>query len=88
MNNPFFIVGVISVLFGVFCSIVMVSYISERGVKINWFLLRLFLPKYVNMYKRMTTEENGKPGYWYYIFVTCMIGGLILVIIGLILKNA
>lgn len=65
---------------------IIVSYLSNHGVKINYFLLRLFLPKYVGQYRKLTIEELGKPGSWYYSFVTSMISALVLAVAGLLLR--
>jgi len=37
--------------------------------EINFFLLRLFIPKYVHQYKKITLEEMGKVGRFYYWWV-------------------
>lgn len=85
--NGFLVAAIICVFIGIGSSIAIVSYLQEHGVKINWLLLRLFLPKYVSQYKKMTEEENGKPGNLYYMFVVFMVSAAILAIIGLITKN-
>jgi hypothetical protein len=87
MENVFLTAAIICVFIGVGTSIAIVSYLQERGVKINWVLLRLFLPSYVSQYKKMTTEKNGKPGNLYYIFVVCMVSAAIMAIAGLLMKN-
>jgi hypothetical protein len=81
------VVAIICLFIGIGCSIAIVSFLQERGVKVNWLLIRLFLPRYVGQYKKMTEEENGKPGSLYYIFVVCMVSAAILVVIGLLIKN-
>ncbi len=85
--NGFMVAAIICLFAGIGCSIAMVSFLQERGVKINWLLIRLFLPKYVGQYKKMTTEENGKPGNLFYIFAVCMVSAAIFAIIGLLFKN-
>lgn len=85
--NGFIVVAIICLFIGIGCSIAIVSFLQERGVKVNWLLIRLFLPRYVGQYKKMTEEENGKPGSLYYIFVVCMVSAAILVVIGLLIKN-
>lgn len=88
MMNGFMIAAIICLFIGIGSSIAMVSFIQERGVKINWFLIRLFLPRYVSQYKKMTEEENGNPGSLYYVFVVCMVSAAILAVIGLLAKNS
>ena len=84
MSSFFFTVAIICVLWGVVSSMIIVSYLSSHGVKINYFLLRLFLPKYVGQYRKMTIDETGKAGFWYYSFVTSMMAALLLVLVGLL----
>lgn len=86
MSNIFLTVAIICALWGVVSSMVIVSFLSNRGVKINYLLLRLFLPKYVGQYRKITIEETGKAGFWYYSFVTSMISALVLAVIGLLLR--
>ena len=86
MSNIFLTVAIICALWGVVSSIVIVSFLSNHGVKINYFLLRLLLPKYVGQYRKITIEETGKAGFWYYSFVTSMISALVLAVVGLLLR--
>lgn len=86
MSKVFFMLAVICVLCGVVFSIMIVSFLSNHGVKINYFLLRLLLPKYIGQYKNIMTEKTGRPGSLYYAFVISMVSGLVLAIIGLLIK--
>ncbi|MBI5022527.1 MAG: hypothetical protein HZB59_13920 [Ignavibacteriales bacterium] len=86
MSNLFIALAIVCALWGVASSIVIVSYLSNHGVKINWILLRLFLPKYVGQYRKLKIEETGEPGYLYNSFVASMISSLVLAIIGLLLR--
>jgi hypothetical protein len=87
MSNIFLVLAVICVLYGVISSMMIVSFLSNHGVKINYFLLRLLLPKYVGQYRKIAIEETGKAGFWYYSFVISMISTLVLAIIGLLLRS-
>ncbi|MDI6767911.1 MAG: hypothetical protein QME52_13905 [Bacteroidota bacterium] len=86
MSNLFMALAIICVFWGIASSMVIVSFLSNHGIKINWILLRLFLPKYVDQYRKLKLEETGKPGYWYYSFVVSMISALVLAIIGLLFR--
>ena len=86
MSNIFLILGIVCALWGVTSSIVIVSYLSKHGVRVNFFLLRMLLPKYVGQYRTMTIEETGKPGPWYYSFVISMNTALLLAVIGLTMR--
>jgi hypothetical protein len=86
MSNIFLVLAVICVLYGVISSMMIVSFLSNRGIKINYFLLRLLLPKYVEQYKKIMVETTGRPGTLYFSFVTSMVSALVLAIIGLLLR--
>lgn len=86
MSNVFMALAIICVLCGVISSIMIVSFLSNHGVKINYFLLRLLLPKYVDQYKKIMIEKSGRPGSLYYTFVVSMISGLVLAVISLLLR--
>ena len=88
MSNLFFILAIASITCGIVASILIVAFISKRGIKINYLLLRLLIFKYISQYRKITTEENGKPGPWFYPFVTAMILALIFALTGIILKVA
>jgi len=79
--------ALVSVGWGIVSMIAMTSFVSERGTKINFFLYRLYVIKYVHQYKQITEAEDGKPGPWFYSFVVSMNLTLVFAIIGLILKS-
>jgi len=87
ISNVFLILAIVSVLCGVLFSIMITSFISKRGTKINYFLIRIFIYKYVNQYRKITIEENGKVGPLFYPFIVSFILALIFAIVGAILKN-
>lgn len=71
-------------LFVVF-SIMIVNEVSKRGIKINFFLLRLYIIKYIHQYRQITKKETGKVGPLYYPCIIsvnlawiCAIAGLLL----------
>ena len=76
-----------SVGWGIVSMIVMTGFVSERGTKINFFLYRLYVIKYVNQYKQITEAENGRPGPWFYSFIIAMNLTWVLAIIGFVLKQ-
>jgi hypothetical protein len=86
MSILFFVLALISVVFGIVFMIMITSNLSKRGIKINYFLLRLYIIKYVHQYRNITIEESGKPGPLFYPFVVSMCLALFFAIIGLILK--
>lgn len=75
-------------LVGIFIvfSIMIVNEVSKRGIKINFFLLRLYIIKYIHQYKKLTLEESGRVGPLYYPCIISVNLALILVVVGFILK--
>jgi hypothetical protein len=66
MTNALFILALVSVGLFIIFSIMIVNEVSKRGVKINFFLLRLYIIKYIRQYKMITKQETGKTGPLYY----------------------
>jgi hypothetical protein len=71
---------------GVVSSIAVTAYVSERGVKINYFLWRIMIFKYFNDYVAMTKKEKGRPGVWYYTFLVGMSLAFVFVVIGIAVR--
>lgn len=84
MKFIYFIPVFITVTWGIVSSIVITSFCSKKGIKINWFLWKIKIFQYVNDYKRITLEETGKPGFWYYSLTVSMGATLFLSALGLI----
>lgn len=83
----FLYLAIFCVLFNVVITMIIISELQRRKVKINFFLLRLFILKYVNQYKKMTLEETGKVGRLYYWFVGSINLAWILAGVGFILRG-
>jgi len=86
MSVPFLVLGLASVGVGIISSIAVTSYVAKRGVRINFFLYRIMIFKYFNDYRRLTLQETGRIGPWYYAFSAAMILTLVFVVVGIILK--
>lgn len=67
-------------------SMLIVHELQKRNVKINFFLLRLFLLKYANQYKQITLQETGKVGSLFYGWLVSINAALVFVILGLLLR--
>ena len=87
MSMFFFIPALVSVIFGIVFMIMIASFLSKRGIKINYIFLRLYIIKYIHQYRKITIEENGKPGNLFYPYIVSMSLALVLAVIGIILKN-
>ncbi len=86
MREIFFGLAILSALWGVVSSLVIASFLSQRGIKINWLFFRILVLKYINQYQQITKQENGKPGPWFYSYILSMLLALVLVIVGVVLK--
>jgi uncharacterized oligopeptide transporter (OPT) family protein len=87
MSNLFFILAIPSAAWGVVSAIVIASFLSKRGIKIDFLFFRVLVLKYIHQYHKITTQENGKPGPWFYSYIISMNLALALVIVGIVLKN-
>jgi len=86
MSTLFFILALICVGWGIAASIMITSFLSERGIKINFPLFRLFIFKWVGQYRKITIEETGKPGPLFYSFITSWNVALVLAIVGIVFE--
>lgn len=57
----------------IFATIRIVIELKKRNIKTNFLLIRLYIFKYLNQYKKITTEEAGRPGQLYYVWVYSVI---------------
>ena len=73
---------------GVGLMIGMVGTLHAHGHRINWILLRLFIPAYVRRYYEITKRDSGRPGSLFYPFVVSMNLALVLVVIGALIRVA
>jgi len=86
MSNLFLVLAIICAVSGVVSSIVIASLLSKRGIKINYPFIRVMIIKYVHQYRKITQQETGKPGPWFYSFVISMNLALVFAIVGIVLK--
>ena len=82
----FWYLAIFSVLLNVVISIIVIHELQKRDVKINFFLLRLLIPKYVHQYKKMTLDETGSVGRLFYWWVGTINLTWILFVIGLVFR--
>ncbi len=87
MSQVLFGLAILSAIWGLISSIVIVSFLSQRGTKINWLFIRILVLKYVHQYHQITKQERGKPGPWFYSYIGSMILALIFVILGVVFKG-
>jgi hypothetical protein len=78
---PLAILGLLS---PIAAAVAMARWLSNHGVKVNWPLLRLYMPWYVHRYQKMTRESGGKPGPLYGHFVVPISLALLFAVAGLL----
>jgi hypothetical protein len=86
MTNVLLGLALFFVVIFVVLSIMIVNEVSKRGIKINFFLLRLYIIKYIHQYKKLTLEETGRIGPLYYPCIISVNLALVLALVGLILR--
>ena len=86
MSDLLFILAILSVSWGIVSSVVISSFLSKRGVKINLLFFRVLVLRYIHQYHSITTQENGKPGPWFYSYIISMNLALVLVVVGMVLR--
>ena len=82
----FFMLALIGVACGIAASVMIASFLSKRGVRINYLFIRLFIFRYVRQYRKITMEETGKPGALFYWFITSWNVALVFAIVGIVLE--
>ena len=69
MENIFISIGILSVIVYVVSTLMMYSYLKDKGEKVSFLWLRLYMISYANRYKKLTKNETGKVGYLFYIWI-------------------
>lgn len=74
------------VVWYVVVSILICSALGKRGIKINYFLLRLMMPSYAGKYRKITREETGKTGPLFYHWIISINATLVCVILAILTR--
>ncbi len=61
--------------------------LQQRGIAVNWFLMKIQMIGWIGRYRKLTTEERGRPGNLYWQFVTAMNCALVLAILALLVRR-
>lgn len=83
----FAILAATCIVWYIVATIRIMDYVQKKGVKINWFLIRMLLFSYVGKYRKLTREETGKTGDWFYHFVIAINAALIFAILAILVKK-
>jgi len=85
-SDLFFMLAILSAAWGIVSAIAIASFLSKRGIKINFLFFRILVLKYIHQYHKITTQENGKSGPWFYSYIISMNLALAFAIVGIVLK--
>lgn len=90
MNATIFfaVIAGLSLVVYIISSIIIVSELKKRGIKINFIFIRLLIPFYVHKYKKLTIEESGRAGKMFYLWVVSINSALVFGIAAIISKAA
>ena len=86
MSMTFFILAIICAICGTVLMVMIAAFLSKRGIKINYVFLKLYIIKYIQQYRKLTVEENGKSGNLFYAFIVFMNLALVFAAIGIVLR--
>ncbi len=80
--------AILSAVAGVVFAMLIVRDRQQRGLHVNWVLLKLKILMYLDEYRHLTRTETGRVGPLFYGYVICMNLALFAAIIGLLLRGA
>jgi hypothetical protein len=89
MNAALISIGILSVIVYLWSTIMIYSFLKDKDKdeKLQSFILiNLFIFKYINDYKTITKNENGKTGYLYYLWLISINTALLCFILLMIIK--
>lgn len=81
------ILAVAAALWGSITAMRIGDFMSRRGEKVNWFLMRIQMIRWVARYKKATTAESGRPGPLYRQFLVAMNLALVLGVLALLARR-
>lgn len=65
-------------------SLMVYSYLKERGVSVSFLWLRVMAPKYAFQYREITHSETGKAGPLFYHWIVSINLALVCAAIGIV----
>jgi len=86
MEIIFIFLGILSVIIFIVTTIMIYSYLKDKGEKVSFLWLRLFMISYANKYKKITKQETGKTGYLFYVWIISINIALISAILILLIQ--
>lgn len=69
MQTVFIFIGLISVIVFIVSTIMICSYLKDRGEKVSFLWIRVLMISYAIKYKKLTKKETGRTGYLFYLWI-------------------
>ncbi len=66
------IVVMVCLAWAITSMVLIISKVEKSGTRINFFLIKLFIFKYISQYNELTMKEKGKVGPLFYNFIVPM----------------
>ncbi len=86
MMNMFYVLAIIAIcaaVWGTVAAVLMAKFLDKRGVKTPFVLFRIYIFRNISRYRKITLEENGRPGELYYHCVYAFNAALVLALAAL-----
>lgn len=89
MHNLFYILAIAAIcaaVWGTVASILIMNFLDKRGIKTPFWLFRLYVFRNIGRYKKITSEESGRPGELYYHSACAFNAALVLALAALAVR--
>jgi hypothetical protein len=83
--RSFFVAAAVAcVIWNVITSLRIYDDLRRRNIRVSFLWLRVLAPKYAQQYKRITTQENGRPGPLFYHWIVSINLALVFAVIAVL----
>lgn len=89
MHNLFYVLAIAAIcaaIWGTAAAVLMANFLDKRGIKTPFLLFRVYVFRNIGLYRKITTEESGKPGELYYHCAYAYNAALVLALSALALR--
>lgn len=86
MRNLFFVLTIAAAcaaIWGTVAAILITGFLDKRGIKTPFVLFRIYVIRNIARYRKITVEENGRPGELYFHCVYAFNAALMLALAAL-----
>ncbi len=90
MMNLFYVLligAVCAAIWGTVAAVKIAAFLDQRGIKTPFVLFRIYVFRNIGRYRRITFEENGRPGELYYHCAYAFSAALVMALAALALRH-